>query len=270
MNKFILLLVLCNNLFATDLSFLEHPVNGGIKVIDFETNLSNPKAFFYGNQVLVNKVKNNHFQAIVGIPTGASIGTHSVVIKAFSEKTINFKISDARYTKQYITLTGKKKKFVDLNNNQIDRVIKEKKQLQQAKNTFSEALLFDKFIKPTTGIKTGVFGSQRFFNNKPRRPHSGVDYANKVGTNILAFSSGKVILTGDFYFNGKAVFIDHGQGLLSVYIHLDKILVNAGDMVKTGDTIAKMGQTGRATGPHLHFGIYLNKVVVNPEVFYEQ
>jgi hypothetical protein len=264
---FLLLLLAINTAFAFNKT-MEHPVNGGIKIIDFYTNFSTPKAYFYDIPVLVQKVRENHFQAVVGIPHGARIGTHSITIQDFSTRTIDFSIHQAHYDTQYITLTGKKKKFVDLNKKQINRVITEKKLLQQAKQIFSKQLLFDTFITPTVGIKTGVFGSQRFFNNKPRKPHSGIDYANNIGTDINAFSSGEVILTGDFYFNGGTIFIDHGQGFISVYVHLNEILVQIGDKVTTGETIATMGASGRATGPHLHFGIYLNQVAVNPELLY--
>ena len=147
-----------------------------------------------------------------------------------------------------------------------------KQLLQDAKNIFSEKVLLenDAFIIPAIGTKTGVFGSQRFFNNKPRRPHSGVDYANAIGTDIKAFASGRVVLVGDFYFNGKTILIDHGQGLMSIYIHLNDIKVKTGERVQQGLVIGKMGASGRATGPHLHFGVYLNGVAVNPEVFYDK
>jgi murein DD-endopeptidase MepM/ murein hydrolase activator NlpD len=268
MNKFIALTfaLFCQSIFAFEV--IDNPYNGGIKVIDFQTNLANPKAFFYGNQVLVQKVKDNHFQAIIGIPLSAKKGYHNLIIKDFGERNTSFEVFEKEYKKQYITLKGKKKKYVDLNKKQIARIVKEKKILQKAKDIFSEKILADDFVMPTTGTTTGVFGSQRFFNNKPRRPHSGIDIANKTGTNIKAITSGRVILTGDFYFNGKTILIDHGQGFMSVYVHLDKILVQNGDNVKTGGLIAKMGATGRATGPHLHFGTYLNNVVINPEVFY--
>jgi murein DD-endopeptidase MepM/ murein hydrolase activator NlpD len=107
---------------------------------------------------------------------------------------------------------------------------------------------------------------KRFYNGQPRRPHTGLDYAGDIGVAIKAPADGKVILAGEFFFNGNAVFLDHGQGLISVYIHMNERLVKQGQYLKQGDAIGTIGQTGRATGPHLHWGIYLNQTVVSPNL----
>ncbi|MBT7498195.1 MAG: M23 family metallopeptidase, partial [Candidatus Thioglobus sp.] len=113
---------------------------------------------------------------------------------------------------------------------------------------------------------TSPFGLKRFYNGEARRPHTGLDFAGDVGTPIKAPADGKIILTGDFFFNGNGVFIDHGQGLVSVYIHMNKRLVEPGQLVKQGDIIGTIGQTGRTTGPHLHWVVYLNQTAVNPNL----
>lgn len=269
MNKFLLLFVISLSVFSTDFNSLiaENSVNGGVKIIDFKTNLANPQAYFLKQKVLVNKIKNGHFQAIIGIPISLKSGIYSLKIQDFSTKIITFEVKTSNYKKQYITLTGKKKKFINLSKEHINRVLKEKSIINRAKQIYSQKLLITSFSKPSDGIITSVFGSQRFFNNKPKRPHSGMDFANKLGSKISPIASGKVILIGDFYFNGKSILLDHGKGLMSFYIHLNKILVQTGDMVNINDKIATMGSSGRTTGVNLHLSTYLNKVAINPNIF---
>jgi len=123
------------------------------------------------------------------------------------------------------------------------------------------------FQWPLKGRISGVYGSQRFLNGKPRRPHNGVDVAAKAGTPIRAPAPGRVALVHqDMFFSGKTLMIDHGHGLSSVYIHMNAITVKPGQRVKTGDLIGKVGMTGRATGPHLHWGMSLFKTHLDPAV----
>lgn len=113
------------------------------------------------------------------------------------------------------------------------------------------------FIWPAHGRISGVFGSQRILNGEPKTPHYGVDVAVPIGTPILAPAGGVVSLAErDLYFTGGTVIIDHGHGLQSILVHLSKVLVKPGDVVKQGQLVAESGMTGRATGPHLHWGLY--------------
>lgn len=112
------------------------------------------------------------------------------------------------------------------------------------------------FVWPVTGTVSGVFGSQRILNGEPRRPHNGVDIAAPEGTPVVAAADGIVALRhSDMYFTGKTVMIDHGHGLSSVYVHMSVIAVAAGQRVAKGETIGRVGATGRVTGPHLHWGV---------------
>lgn len=123
------------------------------------------------------------------------------------------------------------------------------------------------FIWPVKGRISGVFGSQRILNGKPRRPHNGIDIAAKKGTPVIASADGTIALVHeDMFFSGKTVMIDHGHGLSSVYIHMDKITVKDGARVRQGDQIGTIGMTGRATGPHLHWGVTLFKVPLDPKI----
>jgi len=108
------------------------------------------------------------------------------------------------------------------------------------------------------------FGHRRVFNDQPRAPHSGADLTAATGTEILASNAGKVVLTGDFFFNGRAVFIDHGMGVLTMYLHLSEITVSTGQMLRKGQVIGLAGATGRVTGPHLHWGARVGGARVDP------
>jgi murein DD-endopeptidase MepM/ murein hydrolase activator NlpD len=123
------------------------------------------------------------------------------------------------------------------------------------------------FIVPAEGELSSRFGLRRFFNEKPRNPHSGLDLAVARGTPVKASSSGKVLAADNYFFNGKTVFIDHGNGLVTMYCHLDKFKVKAGQKVEKGQLIGLSGMTGRATGPHLHWSVMLNGEMVDPELF---
>jgi murein DD-endopeptidase MepM/ murein hydrolase activator NlpD len=122
-------------------------------------------------------------------------------------------------------------------------------------------------LQPVRGRYAAPFGLQRYFNEQLRSRHSGLDIAAPEGTPIVAANAGRVIDTTDYFFNGRTVVLDHGQGLLTLYAHLQSIEVAPADLVEAGRRIGTVGATGRATGPHLHFSVYLNAVAVDPALF---
>ena len=120
------------------------------------------------------------------------------------------------------------------------------------------------FLVPTEGKVFGAFGSRRILNGQPRKRHNGEDIGAPLGSPVLASNGGKVVLVGDFYFTGRSLVIDHGLGLFSMYFHLSDISVLEGEPVTRGQRIGSVGKSGRATGPHLHWGTRLNGARVNP------
>ena len=125
------------------------------------------------------------------------------------------------------------------------------------------------FIEPVRGKRTGIFGSVRIMNGQARNPHNGEDIGAPLGTDVLASNDGVVRLTVDHIFSGRGIYVDHGLGLYSMYFHLSDVLVKEGDLVKAGQVIGKVGATGRATGPHLHWGMKVNGARVNPYALLE-
>lgn len=243
----------------------ESPVPGGIAIITIHTDVK-PDAYYLDRKVMVVGSSKN-WKAIVGIPLSEESGTHTltVSIKGFATE-YPFEVHNKEYKTQYLTIKNKRK--VNPNKQDMSRITAEKEKITKAKSHWSEnddiAL---KFIKPTKGPYSSPFGLRRFFNNQPRKPHSGLDIAAPKGTPIVAPADGIVINTGDYFFNGNTVFIDHGQGLITMYCHMDHIDIAKGTKVKTGDIIGKVGLTGRVTGAHLHWSVILNNTTVDPQLF---
>lgn len=157
---------------------------------------------------------------------------------------------------------------VEPSKKELNKILFDQKRIKDSKKIGSKKKLFSQqFILPAEGRLSGVYGSQRILNSKPRRPHYGIDIAAKEGTKILAPSSGIVkLIEKDMFFTGNTIVIDHGLGLISIFAHLKDIFVNEKDFITQGEIIGSIGMTGRATGPHLHWGVYLENTSVDPEV----
>jgi murein DD-endopeptidase MepM/ murein hydrolase activator NlpD len=177
-------------------------------------------------------------------------------------KKIPVKITMKDYGERRLTLP---KKMVDLDAATLKRVRKESGKMKALWNAPpSDPLWRGPFLRPIPGDVVGPFGRRSFINDQPRSPHTGVDLRGKRGTPIKAMNHGKVVLTGDHFFTGLTVVIDHGGGIQSMFFHLDKIMVNQGQTVSKGQVLGLVGSTGRATGPHLHLGVRVNGARVDP------
>lgn len=242
-------------------------VPGGIiKLPVAEAKQAAPEVYYDNNRVALSKDK-DHWVALVGVPLSASLGKHIVSVKTVnSTQNLSFNISSKDYPAQYITIK-KKRMVTGFTPTDLAKINKDTKAMTLAKSTWTLQPTDAAFITPVDGRLSSLFGLKRFFNKIPKRPHNGLDIAAKTGTIIVAPASAKVIVTGSYYFNGNTVFLDHGQGLLSAYLHMNKISVKAGQHVKQGDILGTVGETGRVTGPHLHWIVYLNKNPVDPALF---
>ena len=205
--------------------------------------------------------------ALVGIPIQQSLGNATLTfMQQGQELTHTFEIVDKRYTEQRITL--KNQEMVTPNPQQLERIRAEGKRQRAIYAQVSKAIdLSAGFTMPLQGRTTSLFGHRRFFNDQPRSPHSGLDIAAPTGTPITAPAPGTVALVDDLYYNGKTVFLDHGQGLITMYCHLSEQSVTTGQVVEQNQQIGLVGATGRVTGPHLHWSVSLNGYRIDPLTF---
>jgi murein DD-endopeptidase MepM/ murein hydrolase activator NlpD len=243
---------------------LNKPVPGGVAVVDLGQAASAPSVRYQNKPVLVIHEDQQRWIAIVGIPLSAKPGNQQISVNG--SQTLSFQVGSKHYMEQRITL--KNPQQVNPNAANLKRIERELAEQTRAYQQFSARqpsnLLFD---RPVKGPLSSPFGLRRFFNGEERNPHSGLDFAANTGTSIKAPAAGKVILIGDYFFNGKTVFLDHGQGLISMFCHLSAIDVKLGDEIPRGGHLGKVGATGRATGPHLHWNVSLNDARVDPAIF---
>lgn len=238
-------------------------VPGGIALLKLPDYKHDTKVYFNNKRIAVFPYKNTWI-AMAGIGLSNKPGDYEFSIKRADGLSLNTKITVRykKYDEQHLTIKNKRK--VNPNAEDSKRIASESTRKKKARKQYSEIEPDVEFIWPVSGRISSIFGLRRFFNEQERRPHSGLDIAADEGTPVQATASGTVIDTGDFFFSGNMIYLDHGQGIISLYAHLSEISVKPGDAVKQGETIGKVGQTGRVTGPHLHFAVYANQTLIDP------
>ncbi|MBB1487675.1 peptidoglycan DD-metalloendopeptidase family protein [Oceanospirillum sediminis] len=243
-------------------------VPGGVAVIELpQRGDSPPHVFFQKKRVYTAKQEGRWF-AWVGLPLSLKPGSYQAFWKTKEgNKPFAIQVKGKKYEEQRLTV---KKKHVNPDPEQLARIRKETPIIRGGMDTFRPVVyaLPEKLVQPTQGRISSSFGLRRVFNGQPRRPHSGMDIAAPTGTPVLSALNGKVVAIGDYYFNGKTVIVDHGQGLTTLYCHLSRTEdLKVGDKVSAGQQLGDVGATGRVTGPHLHWTVTLNGARVDPALF---
>lgn len=242
-------------------------VPGGVAVIELPaTGAARPQVSFRDRPVMVI-AENERWFAVVGIPLSMAPGPASLSIDNpdGSALPLTFVIGNIDYPEQRLTIGNKRQ--VDPTAEDLERIAGDRREINRAFRSWNREPVDTAFHLPAIGPRSSAFGLRRFFNEQPRSPHSGVDIAAPDKSAVVAPAAGVVVATGDYFFNGNTVLIHHGQGLVTMYCHLSEIDVQDGERLDAGDPIGKIGQTGRVTGPHLHWSLSLNQVRVNPELF---
>jgi murein DD-endopeptidase MepM/ murein hydrolase activator NlpD len=242
----------------------ESLVPGGIAIIPLAAN--DLKGYRFRNKPVLIASIGGKPSAVVGLPLSLQAGEHFIEKRDAGQLSRKyFKVIPKQYTTQRIEIKDKRK--VNPYASDMERILAEKKRKQKARDHYSVTDVDVDFLLPVEGTSTGSFGRRRVFNGQPRNPHSGMDIAAPTGTPVLSPSAGTVIELGDFFFSGNLVYIDHGQGLISLFAHLSEIDVELGERVRKGQIIGKVGATGRVTGPHLHWSLGLNGTWIDPVLF---
>jgi murein DD-endopeptidase MepM/ murein hydrolase activator NlpD len=242
-------------------------VPGGVARIRLGATEEPPRVHLGGDRVLVIR-DGDEWVAFVGIALatkpGAKVRVEAELAGGRRER-FEIDVAPKRYASQHLTVPRDQ---VEVSAENLARYERERAHLDGVLRAFSAsppATLA--MLQPAPGRRSSSFGLRRYFNGQARNPHTGMDIAAPAGTPVIAANAGRVIDTGDYFFPGRTVILDHGQGLLSLYTHLSAIDTTVADPVSAGTVIGKVGATGRVTGPHLHFAVYLNAVAVDPALF---
>ena len=240
-------------------------VPGGVAKVPLGAAPERPAAHVDATPLLVVGTP-QAWTAFVGIPLAAKPGPAQIAVRdAGGERTVPYTVRPKSYLVQKLRVAPGQ---VNLSPEDLARHERERAHQQQVMATFSAPAPADlSMAAPVPGPRSSSFGLRRVFNGEPRAPHAGMDIAAPAGAPITAPLAGRVIDTGNYFFNGGTVWLDHGGGLLTLYCHLSATHVKAGDAVGRGDVLGAVGATGRATGPHLHWGVMLNRTMVDPALF---
>jgi murein DD-endopeptidase MepM/ murein hydrolase activator NlpD len=242
-------------------------IPGGIARVALGADAQAPVATLGERRVMVLR-EDGTWTALVGIALDARAGEKLWLSARRTDGTterVAILVAPAKYAEQHLKVP---KGQVDLSKADLERYQRERAHLDEVLRTFSNTAPAEfAMTQPAPGRRSSSFGLRRYFNGQARSPHNGMDIAAATGTPVVAALRGTVLDTGDYFFPGRTVILDHGQGLLSLYAHLSAIEVRKGETITAGAPLGKVGATGRVTGPHLHFTVYLNGAAVDPALF---
>jgi murein DD-endopeptidase MepM/ murein hydrolase activator NlpD len=241
-------------------------VPGGVARVELGAAAEAPLAWLDERRVLVTRAASG-WVALLGIGLDVEPGGTLVVrvLQAGAERALAVRIAPKQYALQQLTVAPR---HVQLAPEDLARHERERAHLQGVLRTFSEASPATLRLRtPVPGRRSASFGLRRVFNGEARSPHNGMDIAAPTGTPVVSSAAGKVIDHGDYFFSGRTMIVDHGHGFLTLYCHLDEIRSEVGRRLAAGDVLGTVGATGRVTGPHLHFSVYLNAAAVDPALF---
>jgi murein DD-endopeptidase MepM/ murein hydrolase activator NlpD len=242
-------------------------VPGGVARLRLGKSEQPPHVRIGDERVLVVR-EGPEWVALIGLALGLKPGAKVVAMVDRGDGRVQqmaVAVGSKQYAAQHLKVPPGQ---VDLSAADMARYERERVHLGDVLHTFSpEAPLATALLPPTPGPRSSSFGMRRYFNGRSRNPHNGMDIAAATGTPVVAAAEGKVLDTADYFFSGNQVIVDHGQGFLTLYAHLSEIEAQVDDVVRAGAPIGKVGATGRVTGPHLHFSVYLNAVAVDPALF---
>jgi murein DD-endopeptidase MepM/ murein hydrolase activator NlpD len=241
-------------------------VPGGVVAVPLGAAPARPQAHV-NNVPLMVLGEPSHWVALVGIPLSAKAGEASIHVRRAGQPdlAVPYTIEAKQYAEQHLKVP---QRTVDLSKEDLARHERERAHQAQVIGTFTPDLPPQlRMLQPTPGPRSSSFGLRRVFNGQARNPHGGMDIAADTGTPVVAPAAGRVLDTGDYFFNGHTVWIDHGAGLLTMLCHLSAIDVKPGDRVAAGQRVGAVGATGRVTGAHLHWSVSLNRTMVDPELF---
>lgn len=247
----------------------ESRVPGGLALLDLGAGEQSPGAVMFNDHRAPVLRRPEGWVALVGIPLDTAPGPHTALLTPGGEapeRRIAFTVAPKKYDEQRLKVA--EKRHVDPSQEDLERIARERIRIDAALGHYSSEFTPQFALQPpVTGRRSSSFGLRRFFNDQPRNPHTGMDIAAPSGTSVLSPAPGRVLDTGDFFFNGNTVFVDHGLGVVTLYCHLSRIDVKVGDTVATGTPLGQVGATGRVTGPHLHWGVAVNRAMVDPALF---
>ncbi len=244
----------------------ESAVPGGVKLMRLEADGDTPpQVDIEGHRALVVR-DGAQWVAVIGIALSAPPSPEQAVVRSGgAPQAIEFAVGEKHYATQSLKVAPHQ---VNPSAPELQRIARDRIIIDRALSRWSDAEPESlRMPQPVPGVRSSSFGMRRIFNGETRNPHTGMDIAVPAGTPVESPIAGTVIDTGDFFFNGNTVFIDHGRGLISMYCHLSAIDVRPGQRVAAGTRLGLVGMTGRATGPHLHWGMVLNRAWVDPELF---